>query len=94
MCFRGLDVQDEKMNFTVNLFPNPSEDLITFSTNYNSNLALSIYSVDGRLVHEKQIAANAATSVSKNDLQAGIFFYSLSDSKTTERLKTGKLIFK
>jgi para-nitrobenzyl esterase len=94
MCFRGLDVQDEKMDFTVNVFPNPSEDLITFSTNYNSNLALSIYSVDGRLVHEKQIAANAATSVSKNDLQAGIFFYSLSDSKTTERLKTGKLIFK
>jgi hypothetical protein len=94
MCFRGLDVQDEKMNFTVNLFPNPSEDLITFSTNYNSNLALSIYSVDGRLVYEKQIAVNAATSVSKNDLQAGIFFYSLSDSKTTERLKTGKLIFK
>jgi hypothetical protein len=93
MCFRGLDVQDEKIDFAVNVFPNPSEDIITFAVNHNRPLLLQIYGVDGRIILEKNIAANNAITISKSELKNGIFFYSISDKTNTERLKSGKVIF-
>jgi hypothetical protein len=54
---------------------------------------LQIYGVDGRIILEKNIAANNAITISKSELKNGIFFYSISDKTNTERLKSGKVIF-
>ncbi len=93
MCFTPLDIAEGKDDIIVNVFPNPSEDNITFSTNYSQALDLTIYGIDGRLLLQKQLESNQTVQISKNELQTGLFFYTLSDKTTSYRKRTGKFVF-
>ena len=46
-------VEEIGNEISVSVFPNPSDDLINISSHTNSDLAVEIFSIDGRLVQKK-----------------------------------------
>ncbi|MFT7071820.1 S8 family peptidase [Patiriisocius sp. Uisw_017] len=73
----SLSVEGFNSNQNVNLYPNPSNGIITITTNDNSKLkSVIIYAVDGRKVKEINDFQN--TSVSISDLARGSYIFKIS----------------
>jgi len=83
-----LSVNTNKL-ITVNIFPNPSTNRITFS-NLKTNSNLKIYNQLGKLVYEKLIV-EYENCIYKNNIGLGIFYYEIIDNNNI--VTNGKFIF-
>lgn len=68
-------------NIVVNVYPNPSNDLVNFQLNNIENLEysdlyLNIHTSDGRTILTDQFNSNFK-SIERNNIQSGIYFYSI-----------------
>jgi hypothetical protein len=77
----GVDsplARDKKME--INLYPNPTSDLITISLRYeeiHQNLKLSIYDLNGRIVYDKVVETPSIISLSEIGITPGIYMINL-----------------
>lgn len=70
-------------NGFISVYPNPANEILNFKFEMiNANLQIKIFNGLGQLVEEEEIIIeNNSGSISTNDLQTGIYFISLYDSK-------------
>ena len=74
----------------IELFPNPAHNTVTMHLSGLSQLAYSIYSVDGRMIMEKNsgsISNNYNTAIDLQGVQAGIYFIKIESNLGTEYRK-------
>jgi len=71
-------------------YPSPSYDYINFNFESNSGISLSIYSIDGRQLMNRNISSTKF-KISKTDFGKGTFLYVIKKSEKT--VKKGKIIF-
>lgn len=80
---------NQKISDFVNVHPNPSYTEVKFEFSKESSYNLTIFSSDGKIIHQKSSQSDHYT-FQKNDL-LGIYFYVLTlNDKVT---KSGKLVF-
>ncbi|MBI2270461.1 MAG: T9SS type A sorting domain-containing protein [Bacteroidetes bacterium] len=77
----------------LNVYPNPAVNQpVYFSFDANSTVTnIVIYNASGQLVRTEQIAGANQLLLQTNDMNAGIYFYSLND-KNGKQTQTGKFI--
>lgn len=93
LCYQPLGVAEMgEKNEQVRVYPNPSQDIITFSSVVETEFNLSLYSADGRLILERVIAPKAETFIRKEETGAGYYIYRLIDSRNSELRKTGRIV--
>jgi hypothetical protein len=87
-----LGVQEQEVNHRLSIFPNPSEGMITVSTNNNREVQqLTIYNTLGQLVKKVSMTSDSYI-IDLTHLHSGIYFVR---SSTSEGLQsTQKLILK
>jgi len=85
-CVTGITEQtdSEKMN----VFPNPFSTQLTFSLTANEPTTVSLYDFLGQQILQQTFTNS--TTINTAQMQAGIYFYELSNAKGT--LKTGKVV--
>lgn len=60
----------------LNIFPNPTQDILFFQRNENNKLSINIFNTTGNLVYEK-IFFDGLISVSLKDFESGIYLIKL-----------------
>lgn len=88
---RPVSVND-KLETSVNIFPNPTNGVVIFSFNEIINGKLSIYDSQSKMLMQKFVGSEK-TEIDISNLSTGLYFYNLKNDKG-EILKTGKLIKK
>jgi hypothetical protein len=97
--FRDDDGQSDVDSFemlsesNLRVYPNPASDYITISVSDESNskeLGVSIYTINGSLIYQSEIANKATIDLKALDLQSGMYFIQVETNKSVE---TAKLIF-
>ena len=87
----ALSYDELSENVEVTVFPNPSTDQITISlTNYNEDVQLELFDMNGRLILNKALINNSA-KINIEEAGKGTFIYRLSSNNFA--IKTGKVIF-
>jgi hypothetical protein len=84
----GVDTNTE--NRTVNIYPNPSDDLINIEVGEKHHATIEIYNVSGRLVYSKELNSK----VEKIDLSGfsrGMYLVKVSQEQD---VKVGKVVVK
>jgi len=77
----------EKLNFNLQVFPNPAQDILHLninSTNNNTDYLIQLFGLDGKLMKEQNLeGANQKEvySLSVNDLPAGFYFVKISSAE-------------
>lgn len=77
---------------SVSVFPNPSEDAITLSSNQEKDLVATIFSVEGKVLRKEIIAANSTQTIFKQELGAGVYFVRISDLQNSS-YKVERIVF-
>ncbi len=73
----SINTREENL-MTTKLHPIPFNDILNVSSNYNGQMGVNIYSVDGKEVFSKQINKNTNTiSVNTESLPKGFYFVKL-----------------
>ncbi len=78
-------------NSSAKVFPNPADYFITFSFVDNSPKKLRVYSLEGKLVFEKDIISSEFLLDSKDLSGAGTYIYEVLYDNS--RIETGKIVF-
>lgn len=87
--FVGVEEMNAKPIFS--LYPNPAKDIINISTDKIENSIISIFDITGKEV--KSIDFNSPTiSLNINDLDAGVYFYTVTNRTSGKTLQTNKFI--
>jgi len=79
---------NELQKTAITLFPNPFSNQLTFSLAANEPTTISLYDFLGQQILQQTFTNS--TTINTEQMQAGIYFYELSNSK--EILKTGKVV--
>jgi hypothetical protein len=79
---------DESVEVNFEVYPNPTEDMITIQTNSDEVMAYAIYNSFGQKVNQGVINNNV---ISMKELEAGIYFIKLMNPKT-QNLETFKVV--
>ncbi len=79
--FNGtLASQTFKENETTRLYPIPFKDTFTIRTKYNGRLDIELYSLDGKLIFNKSLAANSnSITIETSFLVSGFYFAKVLD---------------
>ena len=89
----ATSIIDQKINLKNTPNPASDETLISYNLTTNSQVNISIYDINGRLIRtivdEKQTTGNHQVNWKLNDLSAGIYFYTL---KTDDQVVSRKCI--
>ena len=85
-------VQDMVSEVPVAVFPNPSDDASTIYSRSDNDLTAEVFSIEGKLLTRKFIAANSSQTILKQDLGAGIYMVRVADSKSLTT-KTERVVF-
>lgn len=73
----ALSLQGNSLNNVINLFPNPTSDVLNIENNSDEVISnVSVYSVSGALIKEVK-STDTIKSISVSDLQTGIYFVKL-----------------
>ncbi|MFC0878739.1 T9SS type A sorting domain-containing protein [Saccharicrinis sp. FJH2] len=75
----SLDISN---NIYVNLYPNPSDDLISIKTNFNKTASISIINHIGQEVYNNELV-HGSSVINLKDLSKGIYLFVLKDEKNT-----------
>ena len=87
--FVGVNEMNAKPMFS--LYPNPAKDKINLSTDKIENSVISIFDITGKQV--KSIDFNTSNiSLNINDLDAGVYFYSVSNKTSGKVTQSNKFI--
>ncbi len=74
---------------TINVYPNPANDAITFDFNENNQFTkLSLFDLNGKIVYEQAVTSNYFT-ISTSDFAEGLYYFRLLSSTG---LKSGKVL--
>ncbi|MBP9797366.1 MAG: T9SS type A sorting domain-containing protein, partial [Chitinophagales bacterium] len=74
------------------IYPNPTENIITFEGVVTENLTVSIYTVDGRMVKKEQFTLGTnKLSCDVINLNPGIYFVAFTNAESRQ-IFTGKFI--
>ena len=84
-----LGMEDFVPNYEVNIFPNPTSDVLNIKTSTFENVTYTLYDVQGKLVMQDILSAEQ-TPIQVSQLAPGS--YSLTLNNDTQKLKTFKLI--
>ena len=68
----------------IEIYPSPASKIV-FVRNINSNLKISVFSITGKTVIEKEINSDTQIDVSK--LNKGVYFFNLTNGKSTTTMK-------
>lgn len=83
----ALGLEGNTLNNTINLFPNPTSDVLNIDNKTNEIISnVSIYSISGALIKEVK-SINSIESISVSDLQTGIYFVKLSVNDEVKNYK-------
>ncbi len=82
----GISGQYQQDNFAVTIFPNPANSNISIeiNSNKNSNLAVSVMDINGRIYLKENISVNSGLSKSVLDissLSSGIYFVAIDNGE-------------
>lgn len=80
-------------NFNINVYPNPSSDIFYFEVdeNVHSEMELSIYDIQGRLVCKKSVYKQNEIQLDASNLNDGVYFYKVVINKD---VYSGKILKK
>lgn len=73
---------------TVDVFPNPAENIVNVTVNYSDNFTLSLWSMDGRLIKDYQ-SNGQRQIISTADLKNGVYFLKVN---TANGQRTKKIV--
>jgi len=88
-----VDVEENVSSFDMSVYPNPAQDFITFQitrAGQFDQLSLRVTDLSGKIIHE-ELFANGRITLNRNNLDAGIYLYSVSDGNGF--VSNGKFIF-
>lgn len=81
----GTNLSTEKNLINeIKIYPNPASKIV-FVRNINSNVKVSVFSITGKAVIEKEINSDTQIDVSK--LNKGVYFFNLTNGKSTTTMK-------
>ncbi len=80
-------------NMPVTIFPNPSEDVMSVSSQYQKDLSVSVLTMDGKVIQQHILAPNSTLSLRKENLSAGVYLLQFSEKGSSQTLRTEKVIF-
>ena len=63
----------KNINKSLNVYPNPTNNIVNFVFNKNETGKIEIYSLEGKLVHAENFKENNELSANLSDYQAGIY---------------------
>jgi uncharacterized repeat protein (TIGR01451 family) len=96
-AFNYDPLNTEETNFgDIFIYPNPSSDLIYFdlSSLGNQPLQLSVYDLSGKRIFTDSHLGGSVYSLSKTELESGVFVLSVSDPSSEEVLTTGRFVIR
>lgn len=93
MCFQPLMGVEEIEDVAVEVYPNPSQGVINFSSQQPEELQLSVFGTDGRLVIQRQLFPGSTTAINREEVGAGYYIYSLTSDRNPEIRKMGRIVF-
>ena len=88
-----VGVEENTSSFGMNVYPNPAQDHVTFEiirAGQFDQLTLRVTDLSGKIIHEESFA-NGRIVLNRNDLDAGIYLYSVYDGNGF--VSNGKFIF-
>ncbi len=69
---------------TINIFPNPSEGILTFKIpQVIQNAKVKIYSIDGKIIFSEETNLETTSTFNLKHLKIGLYFLSIADGKKT-----------
>lgn len=91
--FQSLSIHENENDIIVNVYPNPSSNTVNFdfsNINSNGNFNLKIINGVGQIVKSIDIKNGFEKTITIENLQSGVYFYCLNDSKNKQTL--GKFV--
>jgi len=85
-----LSVDENKTN-TLTAYPSPFTTTLNLSFNQLTNGTLSIFDVNGKLIHSETISNSNTTTINTLEFTKGVYFYKLVDTSTGLGIGKGKV---
>lgn len=87
--FREENDLNRRSKDEVSIYPNPFSEKFVITNPNGEELSISIFSIEGRLILEKESSASSIEFDDTEDMQAGTYFYQIEHQKN---LISGKII--
>lgn len=84
------NIEDLGINFSVNIYPNPTSDALNLSIEKYENLSFQIYDMEGKLLKKSNLIS-PLTNVNLSDYPKGTYLFTLTQSDK-KKIKTYKII--
>jgi fibronectin type 3 domain-containing protein len=81
--------KEENKNFTVALYPNPSNGLFEVALNHNisgTNLKMEVVDLNGKMIYQDEIQ-NGVNYINLQNIESGIYFVKLFDTSESETFR-------
>jgi hypothetical protein len=88
LVFEILDVKDFDQSISINVYPNPTQDILTIHSESNIE-SVSIYSNTGQKLQEYQVEHHTI-QLSLESFSSGIYFVKISTNGKTKTIKVSK----
>ena len=87
----GID--EPAVDLAISVFPNPSNDQIYINSTSPKNIAISVFTVEGRLVQQQLLPAYSQLTLQREQLGAGVYLLQFANKDNRQILKNEKIIF-
>jgi hypothetical protein len=80
----SLGVNDNVLEQTVKVYPNPAHDFVTISNSADVTInSIEIYDMNGRLVNQIKVDSTADQTVNVSELTTGMYFINITSDQAT-----------
>jgi len=83
---------DENESTSLTAYPSPFTNTLNLSYNQLTNGTLSVFDVNGKLVHSETITSTNLTTVNTSEFTKGVYFYKVVDTNTGLSVGKGKIV--
>lgn len=83
----SLDVSNKASELKINVYPNPTSDIIFINNFENKSLNIQLYKPNGKLVMENKIDDSSTIKLSIDHLNAGLYFLKIFDGINYKSIK-------
>ena len=87
-----VGIEDLDVNFSVNIFPNPTAEIVNLNIEKFKGVTYHLFTVEGKLLAEAQLTEQL-TTVNVGDYPKGTYLLTLSE-KENKKIKTYRIIKK